>query len=1323
MTRGRLALCGLLPIFILLAGRIASYRAASRPESGSRARLEARAAALDVQLAALLHAAEGTARRARDGSADAAGDELPPRLADRLEGAGVVRGGAFASWVGTPAEAALYGEPGSVRILSRGIRTSLLARSGADTSSRTGVASFTLEIRASPMLARDLLPASASGITARWDFGATNLGTAVKFTAGPPATLSWPWRAEPTRPLARLILEETPAAARAARARAIAGAWAGLAFAVLAAMVLARRDGIVDTRRLVAVVTGVVASRAALLAGRTFEELLPRTLGSPSYYGRGDLFGLCASPVALLVTAIGAYLIATTVARFTADAVERGRRSALVPLAGVALAGLAAILALAGSLAKDARVRVPRLDPTSPGTLVLALAAAFVITGVAEVFATIYVAARFRGSGSARASRAAVAATLLPLAVVFLAQVYRTNDRMVDERLRSEFAPLVVQQTARRRMALKAAIGEAAASPRVAAALARTEGGDDAFLAYDLWSDGDLFHEGFASSLDLYDASGTRRGHFGFAFPQVGGAREIATRLVPPRRAPVIELETVPAGASNLRVVHAEFPVTSPQGAFLGRVVGHVLEDPTNLPFLPGSAPYVEALGGGPSRIDTPAAEAPDYVLFDQDGRVVLSTVRQPPAATSELRAAAAAGRRDDITAGDSPYHALPLADGGQLHLLMVPAPTILDVLGDAVRLLLLGLAVLTGSAIVAILSGSGGFPAILDLVRGSFYSKLLAAVLVASVVPLVGLSIFLRAYIDRRGEASLADTAAGLVGAAGRVVEDYQSVGEDDPTIPRLRINDNALWWLRRVVGQEIHVYEDGVLAATSKPELFDSALLPKRLPGEVDRDVVRGGQPFVVRREHLGAIPLPVAYARVDDPGGPRDAVIAVPLVIEQRAFSRSVDRLVEMLLLLTTALVAMLAGSAAFITRSVAEPVRRLADASRRIASGDYGTRLASTSRDEVGSLVTDFNRMAGALAGQRADLIRRRDYIEALLRHATTGVLSADAAGRVVTINPAAEALLDGPDGPPRRGEPLIEALRHRPAQRPLADALARPAGPSQEPLEVDLAQGEGTLRLRVVRVPLPDPVGGASGLLILLDDVTSLMRSNQLAAWAEMARAIAHEIKNPLTPIQLSTEHVRKLLNDRGILPFPEIDACLDTIVRKVRELRDISGAFSTYAKIPDLVLQPVDPAQFLREVAAPYRTSPPAGVRVEERHVDAPAILADPIILARAIVNLIENALQAMPEGGTLTIASHPGDPGEVVLEVQDTGVGLTPEARARLFEPYFSTKSSGTGLGLAIVRRVVLGHGGSIDVTSAAGRGTTMRIRLREAPRASTAP
>ncbi len=1317
MRRVRLALFGLVPLLILLAGQCAAHRALTSPAGAARARLEARGAEIETHLALLLGAAKDAARRARDIGPEAAREDLPPSLALRLEGAGVVRGGILTSWAGSTAEADSFGEPGTERITHRGIRTSLLVRSEPDPASRTGVASFVLELKAGSIRAQDLLPANRGGITARWDLTETPRGTEARFDEGPPKTLTLPWTGQRSSPLAVVILEEPNAAALASRARKIAAAWAGLAFAALAALALARRAGPVKLGRLLAIASAVIASRAALLAGRSLEELLPRSLGSPSLYGRGDVFGLLASPAALLATALGVSILATAGARFTAGAVARGRRAALVPLAGGAGAGILAIVALSFSLARDARVRVPRLDPTAPGSLLLALAAACLIAGVAELVATLVVAARFRGPASSSPSRLAVAVVLVPLSVLFVAQLYVASDRLADERLRSEFAPLVLEQSARRRVALSAAIGEAAASPRVAAALRLPPADDDAFLAYELWIHSDLFHEGFASSIDLYDADGDRRGHFGFAFPQVGGAREVEARTTTPGGAPALESETVPAGASQLQVVHAEAAVADRSGAFAGRVVGHVLEDPSNLPFLPGSAPYLEALGGGPSSLDTLAAETPDYVLFDEDARVVVSTVRQPPAATPALGAAADKGERVGLTLGDTRYRALPLRDNARLHLLLMPAPTFVDALGDTVRLFLAALAVLALGALVTTLSGSGGIEALKDVLRSSFYAKLLAVVLIASVVPLVSLSIFLRTYIDRRGEATLADSAAALVGAARRVVEDYQSVGEDDPTIPRLPINDSVLWWLRRVVGQEIHVYEDGAVAATSKPELFDSGLVQRRLPGEIDRDVVRGGQPVVVLRERLGAFPLPIAYARVEERGGPRDAVIAVPLVIEQRASTRSANRLVEMLLLLTTALVAMLAGSAAMIARLVADPVRRLADASRRIAGGDYAMRLASSSRDEMGALVTDFNRMAEALASQRADLIQGRDYIEALLRHATTGVVSADAAGRVVTINPAAEALLSGPDGPPRPGERLLDTLRHGTARKALAEALSRPPSSGSSPLEVDLVGTDGTLRLRVVRVPLPDPAGGEQGSLVLLDDVTSLMKSNQLAAWAEMARAIAHEIKNPLTPIQLSAEHVRKLLHDRGVLPSPEITACLDTIVRQVRELRDISGAFSTYAKLPDLVLVRVELAAFLRGIAAPYRAALPPGVLIEESHAEAPPILADPTILARAIVNLIENAFQAMPQGGTLRITSGPSEPGEVVLTVEDTGAGLTPEARARLFEPYFSTKSSGTGLGLAIVRRVVAGHGGSIDVTSAPDRGTTMRIRLKQAP------
>jgi two-component system nitrogen regulation sensor histidine kinase NtrY len=227
-------------------------------------------------------------------------------------------------------------------------------------------------------------------------------------------------------------------------------------------------------------------------------------------------------------------------------------------------------------------------------------------------------------------------------------------------------------------------------------------------------------------------------------------------------------------------------------------------------------------------------------------------------------------------------------------------------------------------------------------------------------------------------------------------------------------------------------------------------------------------------------------------------------------------------------------------------------------------------------------------------------------------------------------------------------------------------------------------------------------------------VTELMRSNQLAAWAEMARAIAHEIKNPLTPIQLSTEHLARLLRDRHVLPDPAVEACLDTVIKQVRTLYDIAGEFSAYAKLPALEPQPADAVAFMRGTAGPYRSALPEGLTLEEDYHACGRAAIDTKVLSRAVVNLIENALQAMPDGGVLELGVGPDrSNGDIVLSVGDTGVGLSQEARKRLFEPYFSTKTSGTGLGLAITRRAVEAHHGRIEVESRPRRGTVFRIIL----------
>jgi signal transduction histidine kinase len=223
----------------------------------------------------------------------------------------------------------------------------------------------------------------------------------------------------------------------------------------------------------------------------------------------------------------------------------------------------------------------------------------------------------------------------------------------------------------------------------------------------------------------------------------------------------------------------------------------------------------------------------------------------------------------------------------------------------------------------------------------------------------------------------------------------------------------------------------------------------------------------------------------------------------------------------------------------------------------------------------------------------------------------------------------------------------------------------------------------------------------------------LERTNRLEAWAEMARQVAHDIKNPLTPIQLSAEHLRRVHHDRGEPLSPVLDACVATILSQVRLLRQISSEFSSFATSPVAKLAPAQLNDIVVEVLQPYRASPPGGVGIEtELAPGLPIVPLDRSLLARALVNVIENALHAMPAGGRLTLRTSHAD-GRIALDVADTGVGMDDEARGRLFEPYFSTRASGTGLGLTIAKRNVELNNGSIEVESTAGVGTIVHLQF----------
>jgi two-component system nitrogen regulation sensor histidine kinase NtrY len=234
--------------------------------------------------------------------------------------------------------------------------------------------------------------------------------------------------------------------------------------------------------------------------------------------------------------------------------------------------------------------------------------------------------------------------------------------------------------------------------------------------------------------------------------------------------------------------------------------------------------------------------------------------------------------------------------------------------------------------------------------------------------------------------------------------------------------------------------------------------------------------------------------------------------------------------------------------------------------------------------------------------------------------------------------------------------------------------------------------------------------------MVFEDISGLLRANRLKAWSEMSRRIAHEIKNPLTPIQLHMEHLLRVYGD-GDPHFGEtLSTSIDTVLKKVGELRQIAMEFSDFSRHLDLEPEPgVEPATLVREVIEPYLGSLPEGLTLSFEAGDGlPTVAVDSRLIRRTLINIIENAIQSMEESaGTIEVRLERREPHEVAIAVRDTGSGMDRETLEHLFEPYFSTKNTGTGLGMAIARRTVEDHGGRICADSEPGRGTTITIIL----------
>ncbi|MBW1721886.1 MAG: PAS domain-containing protein [Deltaproteobacteria bacterium] len=415
--------------------------------------------------------------------------------------------------------------------------------------------------------------------------------------------------------------------------------------------------------------------------------------------------------------------------------------------------------------------------------------------------------------------------------------------------------------------------------------------------------------------------------------------------------------------------------------------------------------------------------------------------------------------------------------------------------------------------------------------------------------------------------------------------------------------------------------------------------------------------------------------------------------------------------------------------FLSKGIIVPIQELAEGTNRIASGDYDFYIDLESGDEIGILVNSFNRMTQDLKNSKqqleeanAELVRsniqleqRRLYMEIVLANVAAGVISADAQGNILTINKSAERMLNirANEIIGKNYRDVLPLDQFRIIEEFLTDKRLFRKGSVERQARITV--GEKTLILLVSLNVLRDDQGRYLGLVAVFEDLTEIERAHRMAAWREVARRIAHEVKNPLTPIQLSAQRLKRRYGDKvGPEESKIFEECTSMIINQVEELKRLVNEFSSFARMPASHPTPNNLNSVIREAVGLYKdVQRDVTIRFTECP-EVPEFKLDKEQMKRVMINLLDNALDAIDGGGEITVElAYEEEQGVVRLVVADNGRGISPEHKIRLFEPYFSTKRHGTGLGLTIINTIISDHGGSIRVQGNTPRGTRFIIEL----------
>ena len=495
---------------------------------------------------------------------------------------------------------------------------------------------------------------------------------------------------------------------------------------------------------------------------------------------------------------------------------------------------------------------------------------------------------------------------------------------------------------------------------------------------------------------------------------------------------------------------------------------------------------------------------------------------------------------------------------------------------------------------------------------------------------------------------------------------------------------------------------------------------------------DLVSGIVPIFSRTESKAVVGLIVLAKFL--PGAFVNQLAAISRGLEEYRQFKMLKKPIKISHMITLSIVTLLIIFSSiwfgfFLSKGITVPIQELAEGTNRIASGDYDFFIDLEAEDEIGVLVNSFNRMTLDLKNSKKqleeaneglikgniELEQRRLYMEIVLVNVAAGVISADTGGKILTINKSAEKMLKintekiiGKNYKDVISKDYVKVVNEFLQNKNLLrkDFME---------LQIRLSVENKTLTLLVSLNVLRDDQGKYLGLVAVFEDLTEIERAQKMAAWREVARRIAHEVKNPLTPIQLSAQRLKKRYENKVTKEDGKVlEECTNMIINQVEELKSLVNEFSSFARMPASNPVSNNINQVIKEAISMYKEARKNLKIVFNDFKDVPVLKIDREQIKRVMINLLDNAIDAIDGNGEIVIdLSHDKEQGVVRIEVADNGRGIPSDHKVRLFEPYFSTKKHGTGLGLAIVSTIISEHKGSIQVQDNQPQGARFIIEL----------